>query len=54
MSSKIEIRTAKEVKLQVITAEKWKAMLHGIKLQNTSTCTDTAVRELWRDAENPG
>lgn len=36
MSSKIQIRTAKEVKLQVITTEKKKAALHGTKLQNTS------------------
>ena len=54
MSSKIEMRTAKEVKLQVITTEKRKAMLYGIKLRNTSTFTNTAVREFWRDAENPG
>lgn len=54
MSSKIEIRTAKEVEVQVTTTEKRKAMLYGIKLQNTSIFTDTAVREFWRDAENPG
>lgn len=54
MSSKIEIRTAKEVEVQVTTTEKRKAMLYGIKLQKTSIFTDTAVREFWRDAENAG
>lgn len=54
MSSKIEIVTAKEVELRVITTEKRKAMLYGIKLQNTSGFIDTLFREFWRDAENPG
>lgn len=52
MSSKIEIETANEIKLQVITSEKRKAMLHSTNIQNASTFMDTTDREFWRVAKN--
>lgn len=52
MSSKIEIETANEIKLQVITSEKRKAMLHSTNIQNASTFMDTTYREFWRVAKN--
>lgn len=43
MSSKTDIGTAKEIKVQVITSENRKAMLYGINIHNKSSFIDTAV-----------
>lgn len=51
-SCKIEIQATEEVKL--VTNEDRKVILYRIKLQNTSTLTDSAVTQLQRDAENSG
>lgn len=50
-SCKKDIQATNKVKL--ITAEDRK-VIYRIKLQNTSTLTDSAVTQLQRDAENSG